>query len=190
MKYKIIYADPPWTFKRCLANGNKNNKIVNLKQVRLSEKYDTMSIQDICNLPVKDICDDDCILFMWTTDAHLEESFRVINAWGFKYRTVAFDWLKKTKQGVQVCYVGSWTLKGSEICLLATKGRMQKYLKKRNVRKIVEAPCGRHSEKPQEVRNRIVEMFGNELFKIELFARQKVEGWDSWGNEIESDIIL
>jgi site-specific DNA-methyltransferase (adenine-specific) len=149
-----------------------------------------MTIKDICNLKVSEIADKDCVLFMWTTDAHLEDAMKVINAWGFKYKTIGFNWLKKEKSGLQSCYVGFWTLKCGEICLLATKGRMNKYLKKRNVRQLVEAIRGKHSEKPNEVRQRIIEMFGNELPKIELFAREKHENWDVWGNEVESSVAL
>jgi N6-adenosine-specific RNA methylase IME4 len=187
--YNIIYADPAWKFGSRLANGNDKNGIVNLKQVKIGDNYSVMTTKEICDLKVSEISDKDCALFMWTTDAHLEEAMKVINAWGFKYKTIGFTWLKKEKSGVQSCYVGFWTTKCAEICLLATKGNMSKYLKKRNVRQLVEATRGRHSEKPQEVRNRIVEMFGD-IPRIELFARQKVEGWDAWGNEVESDCVL
>lgn len=187
-KYNIIYADPAWTFSSRLRNGSlEANGTKNVVHRSLSETYNTMSVEEICNLKVSEITDNDCVLFMWTTDAHLEEAMKVIKSWGFKYKTIGFTWLKKEKSGVQSCYVGFWTLKCGEICLLATKGNMSKYLKKRNVRQLVEATRGRHSEKPQEVRNRIVEMFGD-IPRVELFARQKVEGWDCWGNEVESDI--
>ena len=189
-KYKIIYADPAWTFGNRLRNGSPEaNGTINTVHRELSEKYNTMTTKDICALKVAEIADKDCVLFIWTTDAHLEEAMKVIKSWGFKYKTIGFTWLKREKSGVQSCYVGFWTLKCGEICLLATKGKMNKYLKKRNVRQLVEATRGRHSEKPEEVRRRIVEMFGD-IPRIELFARQKVDGWDSWGNEIESDINL
>jgi N6-adenosine-specific RNA methylase IME4 len=190
-KYNIIYADPAWTFGNRLRNGSPEaNGTINVVHRELSETYNTMTIKDICNLKVSEIADKDCVLFIWTTDAHLEEAMKVINAWGFKYKTIGFTWLKKEKSGLQSCYVGFWTLKCGEICLLATKGRMNKYLKKRNVRQLVEAIRGKHSEKPNEVRQRIIEMFGNELPKIELFAREKHENWDVWGNEVESSVAL
>ena len=190
-KYNIIYADPAWNFGNRLRNGSPEaNGTKNMVHRELSETYNTMTIKDICNLKVNKISDKDCILFIWTTDAHLEEAIKVINAWGFKYKTIGFTWLKKEKSGTQSCYVGFWTLKCGEICLLATKGSMNKYLKKRNVRQLVEATRGGHSEKPNEVRQRIVEMFGSKLSKIELFARKKYEGWDSWGNEVVSDVVL
>lgn len=189
-KYSIIYADPAWKFGSRLANGNKKNGIVNLKQVKICDNYTVMTTDEICALPVKEIVSDDAVLFMWTTDAHLPDALRVIDAWGFKYKTIGFTWLKKEISGAQSCYVGFWTLKSSEICLLATKGKMSKYLKKRNVRQLVEATRGKHSEKPNEIRQRIVEMFGDELPKVELFARQNYVGWDAWGNEVENSIEL
>ena len=189
-KYNIIYADPAWKFGSRLANGNKKNGIVNLKQVKIGDNYTVMNNKEICELPIKEMTEDDAVLFLWTTDAHLEEAMNVINAWGFKYKTIGFTWLKKEKIGTQSCYVGFWTTKCGEICLLATKGKMSKYLKKRNVRQLVEATRGRHSEKPNEVRKRIVEMFGNDLPKVELFARENFNGWDSWGNDVEDSIDL
>ena len=189
-KYNVIYADPAWTFSSRLRNGTPEaNGTKNVVHRSLSETYSTMTVEEICNLKVNSITDKDCVLFLWTTDAHLEEAMKVIKAWGFKYKTIGFTWLKKEKSGTQSCYVGFWTLKCGEICLLATKGNMSKYLLKRNVRQLVEEKRGKHSEKPQEVRNRIVEMFGD-IPRIELFARQKVEGWDAWGNEVQSDVFL
>ena len=188
-KYQIIYADPPWNYSSTIANGNKRNKIVNLKRVKISDNYSVMSTCDIRNLPIQRITGKDCALFIWTTDAFLEDCIKVIKDWGFKYKTVAFNWIKKEKSGIQTCYMAPWTLKSSELCLLATKGSMNKFKVKNNVRQLVEAVRGKHSEKPNEVRERIVELFGD-LPRIELFARQKTEGWDVWGNEVESDIDL
>lgn len=189
-KYNIIYADPAWEFKRTLATCHNKNGTVNLKQVKIGDNYNVMLTNDICKLPVKNIIADDAVLFLWSTDAHLEEAIKVINNWGFKYKTVAFNWLKKEKSGIQSCHVGYWTCKCGEICLLATKGNMSKYLKKRNTRQLVEATRGKHSEKPNEVRQRIVDMFGDELPKIELFAREQKKGWDVWGNEVENSIDI
>jgi site-specific DNA-methyltransferase (adenine-specific) len=190
--YNIVYADPAWKFGSRLANGNDKNGIVNLKQVKIEDNYTVMTTDDICRLPIKNMTADDAILFLWTTDAHLEEAMKVINAWGFKYKTVAFIWNKKEKSGKQVCFMGQWTMKGSEIVLLGTKGKMTQHLKSRKVRQLQEAPRERtiHSRKPQIIRDRIVEMFGNELKKIELFARIKTDGWDVFGNEVEGSVNL
>ena len=186
-KYQVIYADPPWNFGNRMYSSNKNDH-----HREIGRAYSVMTTEDICNLPINKITDENCILFIWTTDAHLPDCLEVIKNWGFKYKTIAFIWNKKEKSGKQVCFMGQWTMKGSEICLLGTKGKMTKYLKSRKVRQLQEAPRERtiHSRKPQIIRDKIVEMFGNELQKLELFARQKTEGWDVWGNEVKSDIKL
>jgi site-specific DNA-methyltransferase (adenine-specific) len=178
-KYQIIYADPPWKFSSKM-KGSRG-------QYKLDEHYPQLSCKDICNLPIKELADENCILFIWTTDAHIPEALYVIKSWGFKYKTVGFVWNKKEKSGIQVCYCGMWTMKGTELCFLATRNHPKKV--KNNVRQLVEAERKGHSIKPDEVRNRIVTLMGD-LPRIELFARQKTEGWDVWGNEVKSDIDL
>jgi N6-adenosine-specific RNA methylase IME4 len=180
-KYKIIYADPPWDY-----GGRKLN--VSSKGKELNDHYSTMKHQDICNLPIKELSDKNCLLFLWVTYPHLEKSFEVIRAWGFKYSTVVFEWLKMTSTGKNVCFMGVWTTGGGiELCLLAHKGSVPRISK--NIRKMIISERKRHSEKPPETRERIVALVGD-LPRIELFARQKTEGWDVWGNEVESDIKL
>ena len=100
-------------------------------------------------------------------------------------------WNKKEKSGKQVCYYGKWTMKGSELCLLGARGKGHSLIQSHKVRQLVEASRDRkrHSGKPDEVRDRIVELLGD-LPRLELFARQKVDGWDAWGNEIDSDLGL
>ena len=187
-KYNIIYAAPAWDFGDRLRSSKKlDNGKMHFRELDLH--YKTMKTPEICALPVKDITAEDAVLFMWTTDAHLPDALKVIDAWGFKYKTIGFIWNKKEKSGKQVCFMGKWTLKGSEICLLATKGKAHKLIKSHKVRQLVEAERNIHSRKPNEVRNRIVELLG-ELPRVELFARVKTDGWDMWGNEIESDIEL
>ena len=112
---------------------------------------------------------------------------KTIEAWGFKFKTIAFVWVKQTKHGKWVSNLGRWTMGGAEICILATRGKPKRVIK--NIKQLVFAERTRHSEKPAEVRNRIVSLMGD-LPRIELFARQKTEGWDVWGNEVESDIII
>lgn len=186
-KYKIIYADPAWNFGNRMYSSNKNDH-----HREITRAYDVMTTKDIANINVNDITADDAICFMWTTDAHIPDALEVMKAWGFKYKTVAFIWNKKEKSGKQVCFMGQWTMKGSEIVLLGTKGKMTQYLKSRKVRQLVEAERERtiHSRKPQIIRDKIVEMFGDELPKLEMFARIKTEGWDVWGNEVECDVNL
>ena len=168
-KYKIIYADPSWKYQDKGCNGN------------CESHYPTMSIEDLCNLPIRDITDDDCVLFMWATYPNLKEAFEVIEAWGFKYKTVAFTWVKKNKKSDSYFTgLGYWTRANPEICLLATKGKPKRISK--GVRNLVVSRIREHSRKPDEVRDRIVELMGD-IPRIELFAREGTEGWDVWGNE-------
>jgi len=147
-----------------------------------------MKLADICALPVADIANKDSALFLWATFPNLLEAFEVIKAWGFKYKTVAFCWVKRNrKSDGWVMGLGHWTRANAEVCLFATKGKPQRMSK--SVRQIVDTPIERHSKKPDVVRERIVELMGD-VPRIELFAREKAVGWDVFGNEVETDIIL
>ena len=167
-KYNIIYADPPW---RYWESGNKNQ----------SEHYKTMTIEDICSLPVKDIVAENSVLFLWVTYPILAEAFRVIDAWGFKYSTAAFVWVKKNKASDSPFFgCGAWTRANSELCLLATRGSVQRL--DATISQIVESPIEEHSKKPDIVRELIERLVGK-LPRVELFCRHPAEGWDVWGNE-------
>ena len=120
---------------------------------------------------------------MWVTDSHLDEGIEVMKAWGFNYKTIAFNWVKITNKGNFCKNVAPYTMKSSEICLLGIKGRMLKYKVANNIESLVIAERTQHSKKPQEVRRRIELLFGD-LPRIELFAREKWEDWDCWGNEV------
>lgn len=130
----------------------------------------------------------DCALFLWVTFPFLQDAFRVIEAWGFRYRTTAFCWVKPTKDGSGWAFgTGFWTRANAEICLLAVKGKPQRIAK--NVPQIISEPRMEHSRKPDEARDRIVRLLGD-VPRVELFARQASPGWDVWGNEVESTISL
>jgi N6-adenosine-specific RNA methylase IME4 len=168
-QYNIVYADPAWSYWE---GGQKNQSL----------HYATMSLGDICNLPVKDIADTDCILFLWVTFPILQESFKVIESWGFKYSTCGFVWVKKNKNtDTPFVGCGSWTRANSELCLIATKGNITRL--DAGISQIIESPIDVHSKKPAIVRQLITKLVG-ELPRIELFSRQATDGWDSWGNEI------
>ena len=177
-KYNIIYADPPWSYRDKALAGNRGACC----------KYPVMSIEDICKLNIKEIVADNCVLFIWVTMPKLNECFDVIKSWGFEYKTCAFTWVKKNKKSDSWFWgMGSWTRANAELCLLATKGKPTRVSAK--VHSIIDTPIEEHSKKPDIVRDKIVELCGD-LPRIELFARQKTEGWDVWGNEVESDINL
>ena len=167
-KYNIIYADPPW---RYWESGNKNQ----------SEHYSTMTIEDICNLPIKDIAANDSVLFLWVTYPILDSAFKVIESWGFKYSTAAFVWVKKNKTADTPFFgCGAWTRANSELCLLATRGSVQRL--DATISQVIESPIEEHSKKPDVVRDLIERLVGK-LPRVELFCRHPADGWDVWGNE-------
>ena len=177
-KYKIIYADPPWQYRVYSKKG----------QGRSAENhYHTMNIKDIMALPVDKIADKDCILFLWITFPCLKEGIEVMERWGFKYKTCGFNWVKRNKKkNTYFIGLGFWTRSNSEVCLTGTKGQPKRVSK--SVSQICDARIMEHSKKPAEIRERIVELCG-ELPRIELFARDKVKGWDSLGDEIDGKDI-
>lgn len=169
-KYQIIYADPPWAWKTYSDKG---------RQKTSDRHYPLMSLEKLKDLNIPS--EKDCILFIWTQDAHLKNAIALGERWGFTYKTIGFVWDK------QNFGMGYWTRKGAEICLLFTKGHPKRI--SGGVRQFISSKATRHSEKPKEIRDRIVELMGD-IPRIELFAREKTEGWDCWGNEVESDIDL
>jgi N6-adenosine-specific RNA methylase IME4 len=179
-EYQIIYADPPWTYKVWSVNGSKRSA---------SQHYPTMSKEELQNLPIQKILSKNSVLLMWVTAPCLEEGLELIKKWGFIYKTIGFVWIKKNRKSDSLFWgMGYYTRSNAELCLLATRGKPLKRIS-RAVHQVVESPVREHSRKPDEVRSRISELFGN-LPRIELFARQKTQGWDAWGNEVKSDLIL
>ena len=130
---------------------------------------------------LKDISKDNSILFMWVTFPKLNECFEVIKEWGFEYKTNAFTWVKKYKNGDNFMGMGRWTRANAEICLLATKGKPKRV--NAGVRQIIESVPEKHSKKPDIVRDKIVELCGD-LPRLEMFARNKSVKWETWGNEV------
>jgi N6-adenosine-specific RNA methylase IME4 len=174
-RYNIIYADPAWHYE-----WNKSNK--------RAITYSTMSVEDICALPVSDLAEKDCALFMWATFPKMREAFEVIEAWGFEYKTCAFVWVKTNPSGWGInTGMGYWTRSNAELCLFATRGAPKR--KAMNVGQIIMSPRQEHSRKPQVAREKIVALMGD-LPRVELFARRRVDGWDAWGNEVVSDLVM
>ena len=174
-KYDVIYSDPPWTYKD-KANAGKRG---------VEYKYKTMNIEDIKNLPVNEISSENCILFLWATFPLLQDGLDTIKSWGFNYKTIGFNWIKKNKKSDSFFWgMGNWTRSNSELCLMGVKGKPKRI--NASVHSVVFSPIRKHSQKPDEVREKIVELVGD-VSRIELFARQKFAGWDSWGNEINQE---
>ena len=181
-KYQIIYADPPWNYNDQGCQGTMANH------------YKGMKLEDIKGLDIQKITDKNCILFLWATYPMLREALQVIEAWGFEYKSIAFQWIKLNKRNGKPFYgLGRWTRGNTEPCLLATKGKPKRISK--SVFQIIEAPIMKHSQKPEIIRDKIIELVGD-LSRIELFARKEnrlwdnFQNWDVWGNEVKSDIDL
>ena len=178
-KYGAILADPPWQYRVYSKKGLGRSA---------ESHYPTMNIEDIKALPVADIADKDCALFLWVTFPCLQEGLDVIKAWGFTYKTVAFAWVKQNKKADSLFWgMGYWTRSNVELCLLATKGKPKRV--DAGVHQVVISHIEEHSRKPLEIHRRIERLIGD-VPKIELFARRKTAGFDVWGNEVESDISL
>lgn len=174
-KYDIILADPPWLFN--VWNVEKSFR-------HASYKYPVMGLKSICDLPVSSIASDNSVLFLWATSPNLLNSIEVINSWGFKYATIGFTWVKKNKKSDSLFWgMGFYTRANVELCLLATRGKPLPRIS-HSVHQVIQTPIEEHSKKPDEARTRIVELFGD-LPRIELFARQKVDGWDALGYDID-----
>lgn len=183
-KYSIIYADPPWWYSQ-----RANHKTTKFKGGARGH-YNVMRTQDIAALPISDLAADNCALFLWATMPNLPEQIEVMRAWGFRYATCGFTWMKTNPSTSGRLFlkhkdfffgVGYYTKSNAELCLLGIKGKMKPI--NNSVSSALVAPRGRHSAKPPEARDRIVQLFGD-LPRIELFARETTSGWDAWGNEI------
>lgn len=170
-KYKIIYADPPWQYNdRNVPGGAERH-------------YRTMSIEDIKQLPVNQLADDNSVLFIWVTFPLLQEGLDTIKAWGFKYTTIGFNWVKWNKHRKSWFYgLGSYTRSNSEICLIGVKGDGLKRADM-GVCSVIDWPVMEHSKKPDIVRKEIVRLLGD-VPRIELFARHEYKGWDCFGDEV------
>lgn len=178
-KYNIIYADPPWAYKVWSKKGKGRSA---------ESHYNTMTKEDIQNLNVQSITEKDAVLFLWVTYPCLEEGLELIKKWGFTYKTCAFSWVKTNKKNsTPFTGMGYYTRANNEICLLATKGKVLPR-KSKSVKQVILSPIREHSRKPDEIRNRIVDLFGD-LPRVELFCRHPADGWDSIGNEVDGSDI-
>jgi len=163
-QYSIIYADPPWQYEHMVSDSRV-----------IENQYPTMPLDEICALPVQDLALQDCLLYLWTPSPILEQAFDVLRAWGFEYRTnIVWD-----KQSIGVGY---YVRQQHEILLIARRG--EPVLPEASVRisSVIRAPRGEHSAKPVKVYEALESMHPD-LAKLELFARNKRDGWASWGNQ-------
>jgi N6-adenosine-specific RNA methylase IME4 len=167
MKYQIIYADPPWRYEHP-AIGSKSRAIEN--------HYPTMILEDIKKLPIKELADDNAVLFMWATAPKLKECIEVLEAWGFEYRTCAV-WDKV------LVGIGYWFRNQHELLLVGLRGKFSPPEATMRISSIIKERRTEHSKKPDYIRD-LIKKWYPDIPKIELFAREECEGWDAWGNEI------
>ena len=176
--YGAILVDPPWRFEVWKEGSGRN----------VSAKYNTMTTAEIMRLPVRDLAAPNCALFLWMVWPRLPDALRVIDAWGFVYKTCAFSWIKAhagqlemfRDDGDTLMGSGFWTRANSEACLLATRGRPRR--QSMAVRQAIIEPRREHSRKPDCVYERIERLIAGPY--LELFARQRRSGWDCWGDEV------
>lgn len=146
-KYNVIYADPPWRYSDRNCNG------------ACEQHYETMTLSEIKDIPIADLCEKDCVLFLWATYPMLKEALQVIEAWGFKYKTIAFQWIKLNRSGNGEFFgLGRWTRGNTEPCLLAVRGKPSR--KNNAVSQLIKHPIGAHSEKPPVTRDKIKSLLG------------------------------
>lgn len=170
--FELVYADPPWTYRDKAKAGNRGAE----------SHYSCMSIADICALPVADICAPNCLLALWWVAPMPREALAVVDAWGFELRTMkGLTWHKETKTGKSFFGMGNWTRANTEDLLFATRGKPKRV--NAGVRQFMSAERpARHSEKPQEARDRLVALMGD-VRRVELFARDSSPGWTVWGDQ-------
>ena len=177
-EYRVIYADPPWSFATYSDKGKGRSA---------QAHYDCLGMDDLCKIPVREWAARNCALFLWTTDPLLPQALKLIEAWGFTYKTVGFYWAKLNRSAPGKRFaekdfftgLGFWTRANVEQCLLATRGKPKR--KAKDVRRLVIAPRREHSRKPEEVYQRIERLLSGPY--LELFARGTRPGWDSWGDQ-------
>jgi N6-adenosine-specific RNA methylase IME4 len=175
--FGVICADPPWTFETYSGKG---------KQRSAEQHYDCMSLDGIKALPIRELSAD--VLLLWAVGPHLPQALELIEAWGFKFKTIGFVLVKAEPGADCVCAdgkglhlgMGYHTRSNAEPCLLASRATPERLDK--GVHQVIVAPVGEHSAKPDEAFKRIERLYPGPY--LELFARRPREGWTVWGNEI------
>lgn len=163
-KYSLIYADPPWRYDFSQSESRE-----------IENHYPTMEVEDICKLPIGSLADDNCVLFLWATNPKLREALRVVEAWGFEYKT-NMVWVKD-KIGM-----GYYARQKHEILLIATKGDHMTPPPDKRPESVLCADRTKHSRKPLEFYDLLEYMYPTAK-RIELFSRLDRKGWNAWGNE-------
>jgi N6-adenosine-specific RNA methylase IME4 len=184
--FSLVYADPAWDYTQAGRGAAENH-------------YDEMPLAEIQALPIADVAAPNVVLALWGTWPQLPVVLATGADWGFEYKTCGFVWVKYHEGSGKRCVGGGfWTRANTEFCLLFVRGKNHPTRIDKAIRQLIEtddeekvllAPRGRHSAKPAEARDRLVQLFGD-VDRVELFAREKHEGWACWGNEIDSDLEM
>lgn len=199
-QYDLLYVDPPWKYKNTVSNGAAENH------------YPTMELHEMMQMPINQICKPDCVMFMWHVSAMPLEALKLVESWGFKFKSMkAFTWVKLNKrfqrelkkkfcigtdefnrlsehevlmllQKFTKMNGGNYTRANTEDVLVAIKGKGLERIDAA-VKQIVFAPIGEPSEKPNIIRKEIERLYGD-VDRIELFCRHSPEGWDTFGNQV------
>jgi N6-adenosine-specific RNA methylase IME4 len=185
--FKAILADPPWQFQAWA--GARHAKDDPRYRPSRAPDYDTMPEDELAALPVASLAAPDCVLFMWACWPILPQSLRILDAWGFTYKTCGFAWMKANAKQIDMfrddidahMTLGYWTRANSEFCLLATRGKPKR--QSGDVRQGIIEPRREHSRKPDCVHGRIERLVEGPY--LELFARAPRAGWTVWGNETD-----
>lgn len=176
-RYQILYVDPPWWYSN--RSANRLTKFGGGARAH----YDVMTDKELLAMgdDIQAMADDNAALCMWATCPRLDFATDLIKAWGFRYCTVLFHWVKTRKNGLPIFGPGTYTASNLEMVLLGVKGSMKPI--RRMTPSLIQYPRMQHSEKPSIVRDKIVHVFGD-LPRVEIFARHEVEGWDAIGNQV------
>ena len=173
-KYKTILADPPWPLEWGYRKRRPNSQ-------KRAMPYPTMTLDEIQKLPIRGLADDNCHLWLWTTNTHLKNGFEVMEAWGFKYLAPIIR--------VKPSGCGNWFVHVTQTLLMGYRGRLNFPAGAKYKKNLIFTTCPkRHSQKPS-ISFDFIESISSEP-RIELFARNRRFGWDAWGNEVDSDIDL
>lgn len=179
-KYKLIYADPPWQFNNKKTGGSMKSGA--------DHHYLTTGIEGLKSIDVPSVCHENCVLVMWYVGAMPQEAIDLVHAWGFTIKNMnGFVWNKLTVNLKPFFGMGFWTRAGSESAIIATKGKVKP--ESHGVRAVGSYPVSKHSKKPDEFRNRCVELVGD-VPRLEMFARESSEGWDVFGNEVTDSVCI
>ncbi len=177
-KYNVILADFPWSYSDKASAGKRG----------VDYKYSTMSMRDLSQMRIRDLAAENCALFLWATSPLMPEAIDLMRSYGFKYKNIAFTWVKTNKKAKTLFWgMGNTTRACAEFVLLGLRGKVPRV--SAGVHSVVMDPVGKHSEKPESVRDRIVQLYGD-VPRLELFARSKCEGWDQTGLELDGKDVF